>query len=828
MGTRRAPCRTSITPVLAGMLALTLPLGLFGQSLKSSVRQVSADSQAAAATIPLEIYNFTVVGPVDDPQWAEGLQLAFSEGLMLQFLGQSRIDSRRVRETYGPGAITLETKLSANNQNSTRVSQGRVRYVLEGHLTVAEPPGVTSHEPDSATHSHIIVVKYSLREIGNGREPRMLLDADETTTLSRLPSVMARLSEQVITQLLPPSKVRVHLDSVEVVGLSQERRSFYSDNLLALLQAEAHGSDWIDVVGSESEAQYAVKERATLQNGEYTLEATILSRERQQPPRSLHSIGPQDSVLTAQLAFARKVVESLDLERQRTLLSSGSDKSGELSAEEYIKAASAYDESNPDVAIPLYRRALELDPSSLRAKLNLARSYLHKQEGAKALKTLQGPDVDSSALGQLMRSFAYSTLAKPDKALEVANRAVELGPRLDVAYWWRGQLKADASDFQGALPDYQKALELDPKDPDYYEGVARVQEELKNYAGAVEVLGQGRQRTDQNEKLGRLQNDVRRRAALTLIQASQPKAALPFALAAVKDEPKSELGQRLLGMSYRLLGRLPESEAALTRALQIEETPDALSEMALLRFDQNQMKEAHELAAKAIQKDPEGSQAYSVLTDTAQGLGLARQDIDFLKAIWKAHPRSFPALESWDFLQLVSFSGDQAGLDLLFAAYDSTLQTVPYKDWIGGWANMVELALISGNSNRAATISQDLLELKPSLDYAVTLSFYIWIVRVLQGDCAQAQAAWSTFARYLGNPKADGLEKRWDFTATRQFIEQASQAGTINSSALAISESGFKLLELPILRRIEINQFLRTYAGKSAASCKEKQTPPTN
>jgi hypothetical protein len=133
MGIRPVPRSTSITAIVAGMLAFASPPGLFGQTVNSPVRQVSSNSQAAAR-IPLEIYNFTIAGPVDDPQWAEGLQMAVSDSLLLQFLGQSGIDSRRIREAYRPAAISVGTKSSANSQNPVRVSEGRVRYVLEGRL----------------------------------------------------------------------------------------------------------------------------------------------------------------------------------------------------------------------------------------------------------------------------------------------------------------------------------------------------------------------------------------------------------------------------------------------------------------------------------------------------------------------------------------------------------------------------------------------------------------------------------------------------------------------------------------------------------------------
>ena len=48
------------------------------------------------------------------------------------------------------------------------------------------------------------------------------------------------------------------------------------------------------------------------------------------------------------------------------------------------------------------------------------------------------------------------------------NRAIELNPKYAVAYNYRGLVKQDKGDFEGALADYARAIEINPKYAEAY------------------------------------------------------------------------------------------------------------------------------------------------------------------------------------------------------------------------------------------------------------------------------------------------------------------------------------------------------------------------
>ncbi len=48
-------------------------------------------------------------------------------------------------------------------------------------------------------------------------------------------------------------------------------------------------------------------------------------------------------------------------------------------------------------------------------------------------------------------------------AIQDYTKAIELNPRYALAYHWRGNAKFSLKDYRGAIQDYTKAIELDPK-----------------------------------------------------------------------------------------------------------------------------------------------------------------------------------------------------------------------------------------------------------------------------------------------------------------------------------------------------------------------------
>ena len=73
-------------------------------------------------------------------------------------------------------------------------------------------------------------------------------------------------------------------------------------------------------------------------------------------------------------------------------------------------------------------------------------------------------------------------------ALEDANKAVALNPKNPDVYNNRGLIYNNLKQYDSALKDYSKALELDPKNFSAYKGRGSVYFSLQQYERAIEEL----------------------------------------------------------------------------------------------------------------------------------------------------------------------------------------------------------------------------------------------------------------------------------------------------------------------------------------------------
>jgi len=71
------------------------------------------------------------------------------------------------------------------------------------------------------------------------------------------------------------------------------------------------------------------------------------------------------------------------------------------------------------------------------------------------------------------------------------NRTVELTPKLAIAYYERGNGKADKGDWAGAIADYDRAIELNPKNAAAYNARSSAKGKKGDLAGAVADLKRG-------------------------------------------------------------------------------------------------------------------------------------------------------------------------------------------------------------------------------------------------------------------------------------------------------------------------------------------------
>ena len=63
-------------------------------------------------------------------------------------------------------------------------------------------------------------------------------------------------------------------------------------------------------------------------------------------------------------------------------------------------------------------------------------------------------------------------------------KAIEMNPKDDDAYFNRGNSKSELKDYYGAISDYSKAIEIKPADDAYYNR-GKAKSDLKDYYGAI-------------------------------------------------------------------------------------------------------------------------------------------------------------------------------------------------------------------------------------------------------------------------------------------------------------------------------------------------------
>ncbi|NPU84789.1 MAG: tetratricopeptide repeat protein [Syntrophaceae bacterium] len=193
----------------------------------------------------------------------------------------------------------------------------------------------------------------------------------------------------------------------------------------------------------------------------------------------------KDREKTKELEMMRKKSDALlkEVEKLRKELASAKDGNREakktaydlsikeLSAKEWLeKGFAAKDRRAFKEAVEAYGRAIELDPDNIEAYY--ARAVISDENHAMQdfYKLLTKDPKDSKAF--LYRAWTYKELNKPDLALREFGKAIEAAPspvEKAEAYFERGKFYyAVMRNHRLAIQDYTRAIELRPKDADYY------------------------------------------------------------------------------------------------------------------------------------------------------------------------------------------------------------------------------------------------------------------------------------------------------------------------------------------------------------------------
>jgi Flp pilus assembly protein TadD len=293
---------------------------------------------------------------------------------------------------------------------------------------------------------------------------------------------------------------------------------------------------------------------------------------------------------------------------------------------------------NYSQALEFFKKALELDPGSPEAHLNLGVTYMdmHSPQLAEpelrtavSLKPLYSEA--RNALGML-----YQDEGRTAEAEEQFRRSVEIEPsmtacgNLGLIHWRRGEAKL-------AEQDWREALKLAPNDSSLLNNLGLACTKLGRYPEAVSFF----------RKAIELQpNDPNPRSNLGIAyeKTGQHGLAETEFLAALSLSPQKFETRNRLGMLYLEAGRLEEAEAQFHLSLKTQANDagyTGLGEIHLRRGDRGAAERAFQSAASI---DPHNSQARFKLGALYLGEGRRAEALKEYQAGLKSDPENRDAL----------------------------------------------------------------------------------------------------------------------------------------------------------------------------------------
>jgi tetratricopeptide (TPR) repeat protein len=146
---------------------------------------------------------------------------------------------------------------------------------------------------------------------------------------------------------------------------------------------------------------------------------------------------------------------------------------------------------DPDEAILAAKRAIELNPNHVDARTFLAWIELEVRGNVEAaIKQYQKTIELHPELAEAYVNLAVAQKRRGElvQAVDSLNKALERKPNLATALNNRGWIYTEQEKWAEARSDFEQALMIDPQDQGALQGLARVLEKERDYAGAQRIL----------------------------------------------------------------------------------------------------------------------------------------------------------------------------------------------------------------------------------------------------------------------------------------------------------------------------------------------------
>jgi tetratricopeptide (TPR) repeat protein len=317
----------------------------------------------------------------------------------------------------------------------------------------------------------------------------------------------------------------------------------------------------------------------------------------------------------------------------------------------------------PGESVPLYRRALAIDPQLTQAHNNLGNAFLELAQPAqaavcyrKAHELLPGNAHILCNLGNTLRQ-----LGQLQEAIVCAERAIALEPGLSMAHNILGLSLTGIGQRERAVAAFQRALQLQPRYVEALTNLADVMRDMGQTRAALPLYRQAidldPQRADCHCNLGKRLLELRR--------VEEAVRSLRRALAL---QPEHFTAHLNLAAALRQQGLASEAEKSAQAALAIDPNrAEALVLLGELRGDQGDRVQAQELFGRALAADPSFP---SVYWSIAAHRRMSLEDSAWLQAVQGLLRTPLPLAEEISLrFALGKYFDDTGQYDSAFAGY---------------------------------------------------------------------------------------------------------------------------------------------------------------